>query len=460
MSTISPLDLHKLTPSDSDENLPESGLEPPLHFLLAPLLSKGEGDFFPPHRAGLRAFALCYSVELFAAWVPQPSPCCAAASVAGACNALLGRTRSDTSALNHTHVLRALATNLEATVSKKRARFERLLGAEIQPLLERLDAELAATGQSLLAARRSAAPTVPQLLRMVDSIAKREIGGTEAVFDRLRELMVEDASARTAAAARRKHSVGEAEIGIGGSAAAEAAVQSLPPPVAEEPSDLGDDAAAVATAGTSMPFSAPGDTGTAAVAMVASGASGAAGMAATGDSGDFSDRTRGRSCEKDDGSESRGDDATNAGDDDGKNTVGVVWASSGAVHVTAPSRTRWLWRKDLGELLKRIGGVAQLTAEKPSTAPIGNCGLLEAVRRLSETGAFDAATMKAGATMAPPAATEALSAAGAGTTPVPVAISGRLFMGRGRSTSAAAGVDVVLSRNDDKKVRGRGGQGS
>lgn len=38
---------------------------------------------------------LAYTPKLLASWVPQPSPCCAAASVAGALNALSGSDASD-----------------------------------------------------------------------------------------------------------------------------------------------------------------------------------------------------------------------------------------------------------------------------------------------------------------------------------------------------------------------------
>lgn len=77
---------------------------------------------------------------------------------------------------------------------------------------------------------------------------------------------------------------------------------------------------------------------------------------------------------------------------------------------------KWQWRKDFMDLIRFKAGLKKLNADKPTTAPIGNWGILEAVTILSERG-------------------------GLGTY-----IQARLFMGKRRSIKTK--VDVSLSRKD------------
>jgi hypothetical protein len=49
--------------------------------------------------------SLSYSIPLLQGWVAQPSPCCAAASVAGAFNALQQYDKTDSRALDHLAVM-------------------------------------------------------------------------------------------------------------------------------------------------------------------------------------------------------------------------------------------------------------------------------------------------------------------------------------------------------------------
>ena len=57
---------------------------------------------FPVH---VKSFGVSYSQACFGGWVKQGSPCCAAASVAGAWNALFDLTRSSPSSLNQKTIL-------------------------------------------------------------------------------------------------------------------------------------------------------------------------------------------------------------------------------------------------------------------------------------------------------------------------------------------------------------------
>eukprot|EP01033_Poteriospumella_lacustris_P006589 gene6589-4747_t len=80
------------------------------------------------------------------------------------------------------------------------------------------------------------------------------------------------------------------------------------------------------------------------------------------------------------------------------------------------SGSKWAWREDLYDLIKAKAGLLKLGGDKPTTAAIGNWGILEAVSRLSEGNML-------------------------GTT-----ISARLFMGKKKTSKSK--VDVPLSRKD------------
>jgi len=84
----------------------------------------------------LQRFSIGVNYALLAGWVKQPSPCCAAASVAGACNALLGVPRYEEGALDHRLVLDVMAGILRSQADQKRLRAERQLGSPLALLYE------------------------------------------------------------------------------------------------------------------------------------------------------------------------------------------------------------------------------------------------------------------------------------------------------------------------------------
>lgn len=68
-------------------------------------------------------FSVSYSRALLAGWVKQGSPCCAAASVAGAWNALGGVPRGSHGALNSESVLKAMRAVVQGQVTAMIARY-------------------------------------------------------------------------------------------------------------------------------------------------------------------------------------------------------------------------------------------------------------------------------------------------------------------------------------------------
>lgn len=77
-----------------------------------------EGGTLPQHCAGV--FSLSYSAAAMRGWVKQSSPACAAASLAGAWNALLGLHRSAQGAMGQEDVLVVMRANLEEAIRRKR----------------------------------------------------------------------------------------------------------------------------------------------------------------------------------------------------------------------------------------------------------------------------------------------------------------------------------------------------
>lgn len=100
--------------------------------LMALLLPEGRLDAGSSVRA---QFGLNYNQALLMGWVKQSSPACAAASVAGAWNALHGWTRRDAHAVQQRDVVAILAEILRGRVSAKQERLERGLGASLDPLI-------------------------------------------------------------------------------------------------------------------------------------------------------------------------------------------------------------------------------------------------------------------------------------------------------------------------------------
>lgn len=80
-----------------------------------------------------------YRQGVFSGWVRQPSPCCGAASLAGAFNALLGLHRNDSKALTHISVLTVYRTMFTALLEKKILSFSRKLGAPFETILTQLE---------------------------------------------------------------------------------------------------------------------------------------------------------------------------------------------------------------------------------------------------------------------------------------------------------------------------------
>lgn len=123
-------------------------------------------------------FSLLVSRHAFDGWVLQPSPCCGAASVAGAANAALGLPHDAPAALSHTHVAALYFAMLTDQAHKRSSAVARLLGINsIEPALEALRAALRADEKSLGGRREHGCKPKEALLRLRTICEEREHTG-------------------------------------------------------------------------------------------------------------------------------------------------------------------------------------------------------------------------------------------------------------------------------------------
>jgi hypothetical protein len=334
-------------------------------------------------------FAMSYNTALLHGWVKQPSPCCAAASVAGAWNALAGRCRNDALAFSYTTVIEALAATLREQIASKRARFERMLGAALEPLFAELSSILRAAGRSLGGSKESGAPRA-YVLRHIRAIVQQKYDASSAAD-----------AASTDAFATATASDSDVYARLGELYAAEP-VEQDEDPAALVTNDNEDDVPVRSN-------DADADDSSAAVSAVPEGED---------------------ECAIDEELADFNNIATSSnGSSQGRRR------SSGTGRTAAAAAKPWLWQRDLWELLKQMGGLEKLLAARASTAAFGNVGVMRAVDWLSERAAACADTSTDNTTATSSSATERVVA--------------RLFMGRKRGRG---GLDVPLSPSDSEAL--------
>lgn len=126
------------------------------------------GGHLPTH---YQQFGFQINRKVFEGWVKQPSPCCGAAAVAGAWNALLSLHRHNPKAINHKSVLEIYKNIFEHMIEKKKLAFERKLGAAIDDLLTDLVERLNSAGKKLGGAKGEGA-TKAAVMKCLRDMAK------------------------------------------------------------------------------------------------------------------------------------------------------------------------------------------------------------------------------------------------------------------------------------------------
>ena len=276
-------------------------------------------------------FSMSYSVTALNGWVKQLSPCCAAASIVGAWNAIFALDRSHPDAMTKEDGIEGLRLLISENIDKKRRSFENMLGAPVAPLLRELDAHLAVLGRSL-GGKAELGVKKGEALRMVAEI-----------------ILLKNSQGQGCAPE-------QAQDGAG-------------------PDSVPGVAAAAPDAGIVADASGEGQTWMKLAELQA--------QSATADD-----------AEDNDDEEAEGDDAvvvTAAAPRKKKPSLksapssleDCLPTSAAAASMVLDFSNSWSWRKDLWELLKKVGGRNKLTSARPSTAEFGNWGILGGVEMLS-----------------------------------------------------------------------------
>lgn len=125
-------------------------MEPDSDAALEPRPQPAPDFLLPEGFQGVDRFGFSVSKAVFNGWAAQPSPCCAAASVAGACNAALGLKFDEPAAITTAHVAGLYHEMCSEQAMKREQSISRLLGVPtIAPVVDELKRSLAAEGLSL-----------------------------------------------------------------------------------------------------------------------------------------------------------------------------------------------------------------------------------------------------------------------------------------------------------------------
>ena len=203
-------------PKGDDEHLKEddehSEQNNELHKLLFP-----DGEF--PFTA--LKFSVSYNKKLLDGWVKQPAPCCGAAAIAGAVNALKNKKRKDSAAIDHLYVVDKMLSYLNKLKGPKRRMFVDQLGAKINNvdlLIDEVCVELKKNGVSLedreKATGISAEDTEKHWLKATRAIVSRKMEFRKGNVSEVPNIPGEVKSLNFCGALRRL-------VGVGGEGSAE-----------------------------------------------------------------------------------------------------------------------------------------------------------------------------------------------------------------------------------------------
>lgn len=130
-------------------------------------------------------FGFHYNKKVFRGWVKQPSPCCAAASVAGAWNALFDLHRSDLEALNYNHILSIYRGLMDDKIYSNSSSFERKLGAKFSSdFWEEFNEILANNFGKFIGGKKSSSVTKKFAEKALVIMIKRNLSSMEEEFSK------------------------------------------------------------------------------------------------------------------------------------------------------------------------------------------------------------------------------------------------------------------------------------
>eukprot|EP01038_Epipyxis_sp_PR26KG_P006955 gene6955-9511_t len=314
----------------------------------------------------LSLLGMVYNKRIFQGWVRQPSACCGAASIAGAWNSLYGLHRADRNAINHIVVLDIFKDIFRNLIEKKKKSFERKLGAMIDTFLEEVAHKIIFYGREI-GGKKGFGATKKVVLLAIKSIVKNH--------NNLKLQQIENSN---------KQNTDNFQIDQ-----------------PEEQTLNNSDRNAITCFAEILSYEQQ-------IKL------------SKKDSKDEKEYDSG-----DDNDEDSEDDS-GVEDDSSINEVIIISTSKKNKKISENSVSNkeilvsgWpTWKKEFMEIIKNMGGLAKLNQHRPSTASIGNWGILDGVKLLAEYK------------------------------DVGSEIIARLFMGKKKTLKSK--IDVSLSRNDSQ----------
>ena len=358
--------------------------------------------------ADCSSFGVMYNKKALDGWVKQPSACCGAASVAGAWNALAGVNRRDTRALTHETVLKVYRHMFVKMIDSKQRSFERKLGAPISDLLADISTGLHALGRTI-GGRKEAGAQLKAVVAVLKSLARAYV--QEQVEARvLLELQQEQAQQEQAQQEQAQQEQADEAGADTGNPVSQVAAEGDMSAGTDEQSSKGTDRRSIELDDQQVQAARAAGSGRAAVESLLpafaqrsaveciaelfelDGVDLCTNIALAEEELQSQRNESGAAAEVDVVSlrlatDEDGLPTTSAVPDDEEEEEEEEEASTSSA--TGPKKKKemsvWEWKKDLLSILKNISGLKRLSAERPSTAAIGNWGILQGVAHLADT---------------------------------------------------------------------------
>lgn len=296
-------------------------------------------------------FSISYSKRALEAWVKQPSPCCAAASAAGAWNASMGFTRTDDRAQSHLTMVPVFSNLLQDQADSIRGRFERLLGAPLQPLLNALEEKLGEEGKTL-GGKGDAFASRKHVLKVVRLIVEGYVQERTALKLALKqeatnqeEVSDEKAVMESEVAMTESEMMGDVFDRMGELFEEEKKKLEAKKAAAEEGEEIDEDF----------------------------------------EEDDEDDDEEGAGSREEEELEDKVEEGGGGADDiPSLTSVKKRTVKKKGKKSKKKNNGVWNWKKELLDWLHKVGGLEKINALRPSTAPFGNWGVMGALRSLND----------------------------------------------------------------------------
>jgi len=358
--------------------------------------------------ADCSSFGVMYNKKALDGWVKQPSACCGAASVAGAWNTLAGVNRRDTRALTHETVLKVYRHMFVKMIDSKQRSFERKLGAPISDLLADISKGLHTLGRTI-GGRKEAGAQLKAVVAVLKSLARAYV--QEQVEARVL-LELQQQQAQQKQTQQEQEQADEAGADTGNPVSQVAAEADMSAGASEHSSSSqGTDGGNIELDDQQVQAARAAGSGRAAVESLLPAFSQRSAIECIAELFELDgvDLCTNIALAEEEFQSQRNDSGAAAEvdvvslrlatDGDGLPTTSAVpddeeeddeeEEEESSISATGPKKKKemsvWEWKKDLLSILKNISGLKRLSAERPSTAAIGNWGILQGVARLADT---------------------------------------------------------------------------